>query len=70
MRFLAAFTVLVGVFSHLFKAICSVLVRAPYWGDAGMTGKTFKGAMLLTNALSVHTDKLYGNKDIAASCRC
>jgi hypothetical protein len=56
-----------GLFAHSFKAGCAVLVRAPCWGVVGLTGKTFKGTMLLTNALPFDTDKLYENKHIGAS---
>lgn len=56
-----------GLFAHLFKAGCTALVRAPFWGVTGSAGKTFKGTMLLTNALPFDTDKLYENKHIGAS---
>ncbi|MFZ3182732.1 MAG: hypothetical protein A2Y50_10105 [Pseudomonadales bacterium RIFCSPLOWO2_12_59_9] len=67
MGVLLTFLGVFGLFSHLFKAGCAVLVRAPCWGVTGLAGKTFKGTMLLTNALPFDTDKLYENKHIGAS---
>jgi hypothetical protein len=67
MLLLDVFVIGFGLFAHSFKAGCAVLVRAPCWGVAGSAGKTFKGTMLLTNALPFDTDKLYENKHIGAS---
>ena len=67
MRLLVTFVLALGLFAHLFKAGCAVLVRASCWCVSGSAGKTFKGTKLLTNALPFDTDKLHGNKNIGAS---
>lgn len=70
MGFLVTVVLGLDLFAHLFKAGCAVLVRAPCWCLINLAGKTFKGTMLLTNALPFDTDKLYENKHIGTTRRC